>query len=419
MKRGDPTHVTRRNFWLNVTEGAFFNAGFAFMAPTTLLPLFVASITSSRLAIGLANALLMLGLGGAQLLSAWWTRRTPRFWPWFVLSNTLCRIAVIPLVLVPFLPPAWRLGGFFAALLMFSISWGIAAATWGDFIGRLLPADRRGEFFGWQGSLQGPASMIATLAAALILSTLQAPWSFSACFLSAFVLMSMSLGCMVQTRYDGQHEEAEVASDPFWGSLLLKLRERPVFLRYALLRLVLAGGTVGNSFYVVAAQERFRLSPGFSTLLGLALLALPTLTGVWWGRLGDRKGPFAHIIAAIAVGATSNLLLILPGPLPLYVLGILLVGITARLLLMADYAFIYQNCPDERATYLGLFSFLQLPALLGFPLLAGAMADRFGIPWVFGGAAIAWMAGGIALHLNWPRYGLSSKFTADPAKSLF
>lgn len=418
MARPEPTDVTARNFWLNVTEGAFFNAGFAFMAPTTLLPLFVASLTPSRFAIGLAGALLMVGLNGVQLFSAWRTQRTPHFWPWFLASNSLCRITVLPLVLVPFLPADWRLTGFLIALLLFSISWGLAAPTWGDYIGRLIPPDRRGAFFGWVGSLKGPSSMLATLGAAGLLAVLPAPWNFSACFLLAFLLMSTSMACMALTRYEGRDEVEEVDKTPFWGSLLTKLKENPAFTRYSLLRLVLAGGTLGTSFYVVAGQERFSLTAGGATLLGLALLALPTLTGVWWGSLGDRKGPLAQILAAIVLGMISNLLLVVPGSMGLYVFGLMLVGITASLLLMADYAFIFANCPNERATYFGLFSLIQLPATLGFPLLAGGIADRFGTAEVFWLSAIAWGIGGVSLGLKSPGYTQSSKFMADPSKSL-
>lgn len=400
----DPTEISARNFWLNVLDGAFFPAGYAFIGPATVLPLFVASMTDSKLTIGVASGLIMVGLALPQLWSAGVTLRVRRFWRWFLLSNALVRLSVVPLLLVPFLPMPYRLWGFLVGIFVFAASWGIAVPTWSDFVGRLLPADRRGAFFGLRGSLQGPASMVATLGATALLAAWPAPWSFGACFLAALAFMSLSYACLALTRVPWQQEV--VLPDlraPFWGTLWGKLCHHPSLGRYALCRLIVAGGTASTGFWVVGGQERFGLSASHANLLGLALLALPTLTGVWWGRLGDRKGPKAQIWAAVGIGACANLLLAVSTQLWLYVLAMVLVGVTASLLVMADFAFLYEACPEERATYFGLFNVLLLPATLGVPILAGLIADRWGIGTVFGASAVAWVLGGVGVLLVWPR----------------
>lgn len=399
----EPTEISARNFWLNVLDGAFFPAGSAFLGPTTVLPLFVASMTSSKLMLGLAGALLMVGLAATQLWSAQLTLRMPRFWQWFLGSNLIVRLAILPLVLVPFLPMPMRLSAFLVALLVFAASWGMAVPTWSDFVGRLVPVRRRGSFFGLRGSLQGPASMVATLGGAALLAALPAPWSFAACFLAAFGFMGLSYACMALTRVSWQREVVEPVSAPFWRSLPGKLRGNRAFGRYTVCRLIVACGTASSAFWVVGGQERFGLTSAHANLLGLALLALPTLTGVWWGRLGDLKGPKSQLWAAIALGAAANLLMALSHALWLYVAALVLVGVTTSLLVMADYAFIYEACPYERATYFGLFAVLLLPATLGVPILAGAVADRWGMAAVFAMSAVAWILGGIGVLLVWPR----------------
>lgn len=402
----DPTDITPRNYWLNVLDGAFFPAGYAFMGPATVLPLFVASMTDSRLVLGLAGALLMVGLALPQLWSAWMTVRIRRFWPWFLWSNLVVRLSVVPLVLVPFLPMPWRLHAYLAALFAFAVSWGVAVPTWSDMVGRLVPPAKRGSFFGLRGSLQGPASVAATLGAAATLALLPAPWSYGACFLAAFLLMSLSYACLAGTRVAWPEEEVvpEVGRR-YWRSLPAKLRTNPAFSRYAVCRLVVAAASASSAFWVVGGQERFALSSSQANLLGLALLALPTLTGVWWGRLGDARGPKAQLWSAIALGAVANLLMAIAGDLWLYVLALVLVGVTQSLLVMADYAFVFAACPDERATYFGLFNVLLLPATLGVPILAGAVADHWGMGAVFVASAAAWILGGLGVLLVWPRAG--------------
>ncbi|HEY9856753.1 MAG TPA: MFS transporter [Stenomitos sp.] len=400
----DPTEISERNFWLNVLDGAFFPAGYAFIGPATVLPLFVSSMTASKLTIGVASALIMVGLALPQLWSAWMTLRVRRFWRWFLVSNGLVRLTVLPLLLVPFLPMPYRLYAFLCGIFAFAAAWGIATPSWSDFVGRLVPADRRGSFFGLRGALQGPASMVATLGATALLGALPAPWSFGACFLAALGFMSLSYACMGFTRVRWQQEVVEPDRQaPFWGTLWAKLRAHPSFGRYALCRLVVACGTASTGFWVVGGQERFALSSSHANLLGLALLALPTLTGVWWGRLGDRRGPKAQLWAAIGIGAIANLLLAFSTQLWLYVTALVLVGLTTSLLVMADFAFLYDACPEERATYFGLFNVLLLPATLGVPIGAGLLADHWGLGAVFGASAAAWILGGIGLLLVWPQ----------------
>lgn len=402
----DPSEISARNFWLNVLDGALFPGGMAFMGSATVLPLFVASMTDSKLVVGLAGALLMVGTALPQLWSARLTARIRHFWPWFLASNLLVRLAVIPLVVVPFLPMPWRLPAFLAALLVFASCMGMAVPTWSDFVGRLVPAGRRGSFFGLRGSLQGPASIVATLGATGLLAVWPAPWSYAACFLAAFGLMALSFACLALTRVSWQTEVAAPDRDaPFWRSLPQKLRANREFGRYALCRLVVAVAAASSGFWVIGGQERFSLSPSHANLLGLALLALPTLTGVWWGRLGDRKGPRAQLVAAIGLGAVANLLMAFSPHFWVYVGALVLVGVTASLLVMADYGLIYAACPEERATYFGLFAALLLPATLGAPILAGAVADRWGMGGVFLASAVAWILAGAGVALAWPRPG--------------
>lgn len=379
----------RRNFWLNVADGIWFPAGYALMGPATVLPLFIAAMTSSGLAIGLASALIQVGIALPQLPSARITETTPRYWRWFCWSNGVLRLTVLPWIVLPFLPMPWRLWLLYPAIALFALSWGVAAPSWADLVGRVIPPELRGRFFGWRQALQGPASVLATLGAAALLAHLAPTHAYAACFALAFVLMGLSFVCLAATRHPWPLPVP--AATGYWRALPGRLRGHPEFMRYALARLVLTAGTAGLAFAVVEGQHRFGLSSDRATLLGLALLALPTLTGVFWGRSADRWGARVPLAGALLLGTLGGIVAALAPSWELYAAGLALMGLVQPLLVMADYQVIYATCPEERATWFGLFALLQLPAALLVPLGAGLLAEQAGMAAVLGGAAVAWL----------------------------
>ena len=70
VTRGSMTPTQRRNFRINVTEGALFVAGGTFISSQTVLPALVAKLGGSNVAVGSVAVILWVGLFLPQIFSA-------------------------------------------------------------------------------------------------------------------------------------------------------------------------------------------------------------------------------------------------------------------------------------------------------------------------------------------------------------
>lgn len=384
----------RLNFWLHVADGALFSAGFALLGPQTLLPLLVTRFTGSSWWVGVMAAIIPLGLAAPQLLSVRWLDRFPGRWRYFLWTNWACRLAVVPLAGVPLLPDSWRLPGLVTGLAVFALAWGMAAPAWMDLIQRVIHPEDRGRFFGWRASLQGPATLVAQGLGGWLLRALGYPGGFVACFILAWTLMTVSMVCMALTVNEGLvpgtppagqdlPEDGPDASDED----PLRSREGRAFLAW---RLLLSLALSALPFALLDARTRFHLPDGEVMTLGLALFVLPTLTSVWWGRQGDRHGPWWLLSRATWLAVPAHACLVW-APVPaVHALGLVGLGMLQPLLVMADFAFLGGGDSRRAAARFGRFNLMMLFATLGGPVVAGALADRAGTLALLAIAALLW-----------------------------
>src|SRR6476619_356963 len=106
------TRSARRNFWMNVGDGATFAFGLSMVSRYTVLPLFVSRINSDPLLLGVLPALFSLGWLLPQLFTAPLVASLPRRLP-FILRVTIGErlpflLFGLVLILAPHLP-AWGL----------------------------------------------------------------------------------------------------------------------------------------------------------------------------------------------------------------------------------------------------------------------------------------------------------------------
>src|SRR5512141_3146250 len=95
----------RYNVIVNLLDGGFFGAGVGFGSFSTILPLFVASMTSSATLIGLVPAIHGTGWLLPQLFTATYTSRLRRYKRTVLLATIHERIPFLGLALVALLLP--------------------------------------------------------------------------------------------------------------------------------------------------------------------------------------------------------------------------------------------------------------------------------------------------------------------------
>src|SRR5918911_37543 len=95
----------RHNIWANLLDGGFFGLGIGFVSFSTIVPLFVASMTNSATLIGLVPAIHVAGWLLPQLFTASHTSRLRRYKRTVLLMTIHERIPFLGLAIVALLLP--------------------------------------------------------------------------------------------------------------------------------------------------------------------------------------------------------------------------------------------------------------------------------------------------------------------------
>jgi len=171
-----------RNYLLSVGDGVTFAIGMAFASGTAILPLYVAHYDVPRWVVGLIPAIFMLGMQLPQVLGAAVRARQATFWGPFRRQIFAPRLALLLMACTSLLPGEMALYGFFALFAAFALACGFQAPMWMEYIAHLIPAERRGRFFGLRLTLGGLGSLAASWLSAVLLDRLGHPLGFAACF---------------------------------------------------------------------------------------------------------------------------------------------------------------------------------------------------------------------------------------------
>ena len=176
----------RRNFFAAMWHGAFLALGTAMTQPTTVIAAFVAELTGSAIWVGGLSTVLTVAGALPQIFVARWIEPRPRKMPYLLLAiylrvfswGTLAwMIAAIGAEQPRLL--AWALVGFLA---IFYAGGGLGGVPYTDIIGKIIPQERRGTFFGGRQALAGPLAVGAALLARRVLAEMTYPDNYALLF---------------------------------------------------------------------------------------------------------------------------------------------------------------------------------------------------------------------------------------------
>ncbi|NIR67316.1 MAG: MFS transporter, partial [Gammaproteobacteria bacterium] len=191
--------IEKRNFIAGLWHGAFLALGVSLTQPTTVISAFVADLTGSTIWVGGLSTVLTVAGALPQIFIARWIEPRPRKMPFLLLAIYLRVISWGALAFLVFtigdqhpLTLAWILVGM---LVVFYAGGGLGNIPYTDIVGKIIPQNRRGAFFGGMGAIAGPLSVGAALFARRILADVSYPNNYALLFLFAAIGLTIaSLG---------------------------------------------------------------------------------------------------------------------------------------------------------------------------------------------------------------------------------
>lgn len=394
----------RYNFTVNVLDGAFFGFALGFASFVTILPLFVSTMTDSAVLIGLIPAIHTVGWQLPQLLTADRVARLSRYKPMVLLMTIHERIPFLGLAVVAWFLPV--LGRELALLLTFGLLvWqglggGFTATAWQSMLGKIIPPERRGSFFGTQSAAANLLASGSAVAAGLFLERLGSPLDFSLCFLLAAAAMTISWIFLALTREpDGPPTGGAATRHAFWDNLGLILRRDTNFRRFLAVRMLSQLAMMAAAFYTVYAVRRHGLSEATAGLMTGVLMATQTVANPIMGWIGDRHGHrLVMEVGALAAALSALLAWLAPGMTWFY-LVFMLAGVANVAFWTTVMAMTLEfGTEAERPAYIGLANTLVAPSTMLAPIVGGWLADTAGYPATFLAAAAGGLATALILH---------------------
>lgn len=379
----------RHNIIVNLIDGGFFGLAIGFASFSTILPLFVASMTTSATLIGLVPAIHGTGWLLPQLFTANFTSRLRRYKRTVLLMTIHERVPFLGLALVAFLLPGIGVQASLILTFIF-LTWqglggGFTANPWTSMISKIIPSESRGTFFGVQAAVANLFISAAAVGAGYLLNWFDSPLDFMACFLIASVFFTFSWLALSQTREPADREK--VVDDnplPFWHGAGQILKRDRNFNWFLTARLLSQFATMGFSFYIVYALRRFQMDAVTAGYLTATLTIAQTVANAGMGWFGDRFGHRLMLIIG-AVCATLSSLLAWFAPSLAWFFPIFMLSGFANVSIWTNGMTMTIDFSDEkeRPFYIGLVQSLTAPATILAPILGGWIADTKGFVTTF------------------------------------
>ena len=374
----------RYNFRIGLLDGGFFGLALGFASCSTILPLFVASMTTSALLIGLVPAVHAVGWQLPQLFTASYVSRLRRYKPnvmWMTIHERVpfLGLALVALML-PMIGPQAGLVLTFMLLAWQGLGAGFTANSWTSMISKIIPPESRGTFFGFQAGMANLFISGSAIAAGYVLNYFDAPLDFVICFLIASIFFTVSWFALAQTREPEDIEKIiPKEKTHFWDDSKKILSKDPNFNWFLTARFLSQFATMGFSFYIIYALRQFNMNAITAGFLTATLTISQTIANAGMGWLGDKWGHRSMLIIGAIAALLSSLLAWFATSIlwfyPIFFLaGLANVSIwTIGMVMTVDF-----GTEAERPVYIGLSQTLTAPATILAPLLGGWIADSAG-----------------------------------------
>jgi len=395
--------IRRRNFIGGLWHGAFLALGMALTQPTTVISAFVADLTGSTIWVGGLSTVLTVAGALPQLFVARWIEPRQRKMPYLMTAIYLRVISWGMLAWLVYtigdqrpMTLAWILVGM---LVVFYAGGGLGNIPYTDIIGKIIPADRRGAFFGGRGALAGPLSVGAALAARQILAHVPYPNNYALLFgLAAIGLAIASLGFWAMREPSVSTVIQSLQSwKEYWKQLLTVSRRLKTLIAVQLLT---GFSLMALPFYVVFAREQLDAPAEAVGWFLMAQVLGGVLSNLVWARLVDHSGSRRMLFFCAVLSTLTPLLAIVLAQLEWLALlpVFFLAGATFDGRKVGFQSALLELAPaTERGTYAGLNAVLILPVAF-LPLVAGLLLQQWSYNELFLFVAAFIGAGAIVIH---------------------
>ncbi len=403
--------VVRRNFVLNVVDGAVFAFGLGFASRSTVLPVFVKNIGGEGIAISLIPVLWILGFNIPQIAIANYVGHVSPKKPLLLKTGLVQRLPWLLLAVVTFLwieglPPAIALPLFLVLFTLAAAGGSLNLPVWFDIVSKITPVRLRGRMFALRTVIGGALGILAGWIVERVLATWTYPDSFGLLFGLCFAAMMISYVfiCLLD---EGNRvlPKKTLRYREYLRSLPRILRKETNFRNFLIGESLLVAATMVEAFFVVDAIQSFGLPDSYAGRFTAIIMFSMVVGTLLFGYLADRWGHRINMVLSAAFMIVACVAALMAGSVAVYYVVFVAAALTLGLRTISRLPIVAELCGEEdRPTYVALMNVVTAPFVLA-GVGAGWMANVYGYDAVFVGAVVLSMAacGWFGLMVEEPR----------------
>ncbi|MHB1951591.1 MAG: MFS transporter [Acidiferrobacteraceae bacterium] len=242
--------------------------------------------------IGFLSAIPALLGSTTQLLSAWIGQRTG-YRKRIVLTGVTLQAAMwVPIMVLPYLFPHQAGLVIILCIVLYYGGNNLAAPLWGSLLGDLVPADRRGRYFGRRSKIMNFANFLALVSAGIVLNYWR---SRSLAGIGFLIIFTVAMAARLSSAYQVSRiiEPVPLRHPQPTHSIarmLLDLRKTP-FARFSVfMALVNFSASIAGPFFAIHMLRNLHFSylEFMASTAVVVLMQFLSLSN--WGHLADRYG---------------------------------------------------------------------------------------------------------------------------------
>ncbi len=247
---------------------------------------------ASSLEIGLLVAIPQLLGSFAQLLAVRLVKLLGSRLLFLVQGVYLQAAILIPMALAPLFPDAWRISMFIALATAFRVVGNLIGTVWGSLASDYLPAEERGQYFGWRARITGVAGILSTLGGGIILY-FSKQWTHAAAgFTVLFLVISAARflsGSLMARMQDIPFEHEQTGSFSFIR-FLIRSRESNFFKFLIYVASITFAVQLAGPYFSVYLLRDLKFDYLSFTGVQLASVLGGLVAFPIWGRHADHVG---------------------------------------------------------------------------------------------------------------------------------
>ena len=381
--------VVKRNFYLNLFDGALFSLAMSFVSLQTVFPVLIKKISGSDFAIGLIPVIWAGGFNFPQILIANYVRKIG-YKKSFMLKTALGQrlpwlfIAVLVYFFIERLNPNIASVLILSSLGFAAIGGSLNLPGWFDLISKLTHVNLRGRLFAYRSVVGAILGVIGGTIVIIILNTFPYPKNFGILFFLTFIVMMMSYVFLLFLK-----EETPNPSPLLFGHkeyvkrLFSILKKEKNFRNFLVSDSLMILANICSAFFAVYAIEKFSLADSYAGTFTIVMMISMIIGSIYFGYIADRYGHKINLVWASAFTGIACLIALVSPIVELFYFVFVGSALNLSLQMVSRLTIVAEICSEEdRPTYVALTNLVTAPFVLS-GIFGGIIVHNFGFETLF------------------------------------